>query len=119
MSAGVSQRSLFCTMGNSMQLDRNTSDAGKYAVIKMKQLQAASPRAKAAFKLLVSEGIALLGPKGSSEEFFVIMLKDINADSALRGYAAKASLTDMQLAREVKALSERAGKNSPFAKRPD
>lgn len=56
---------------------------------------------------------------GQEHEFFVIMLKDENADSALSAYAASAFKTDAEFAKEVAELAVRAGPYSPFCKAPD
>tara|TARA_R110002094_G_scaffold148394_1_gene137167 strand:- start:84 stop:290 length:207 start_codon:yes stop_codon:yes gene_type:complete len=59
------------------------------------------------------------GRKGEKDEFFAIKLKDINAESALLGYAIKAQETDPELASEVKHLSERSGSHHINCKQPD
>lgn len=56
---------------------------------------------------------------GEEHEFMVIMLKDINAEAALRAMAVKASETDIEWAAEIEELANRAGPNSPFCKIPD
>lgn len=58
------------------------------------------------------------GP-GQEHEYFVIMLKDRNADAALYAYAMKASETDDEFAKEVMDLASRAGPSHPLCKIPD
>ena len=57
---------------------------------------------------------------GDEHEFFVIMLKDVNATPALRAYAASAHHHgDAEWASEVLMLADRSGSYSPFCKVPD
>jgi len=57
---------------------------------------------------------------GEEHEFFVIMVKDINAPGGLFGYAMAAMGNgDDEFAEEVREMARRAGLNSPFCKVPD
>lgn len=56
---------------------------------------------------------------GEENEFFVIMLKDINAKPALHAYAASAEKTDLEYGKEVRELAERSGVDSIHCKVPD
>ena len=58
------------------------------------------------------------GP-GQEHEYFVIMLKDVNASAALIAYAQAIHPTDPEFAREVMDLVSRAGPNSNFCQDPD
>jgi len=59
------------------------------------------------------------GCVGAEDEFFVIKLKDVNAEAALRAYADKAEETDPQWAAEVRDMIERRVVNNPYKKVPD
>lgn len=56
---------------------------------------------------------------GQEHEFFVIMLKDVNASAALIAYAQAIRPADPEFAREVMDLVSRAGSNSDFCQDPD
>lgn len=58
------------------------------------------------------------GP-GEEHEFFVIMLKDRNADAALRAYADKIKPRDPEFSAEVRQLALRAGVLSEFCQEPN
>lgn len=115
-----------------MKLDRNENDdgLGKYAVINLRKLSLCetgatfgprwTPGIMAALKTLEDNGALEWGRTGERDEFFLIKLKDINAEAALLAYADHAHHNgDEEFAREVVDLSQRAGPNSPFCKRPD
>lgn len=56
---------------------------------------------------------------GDEHEFFVIMLKDVNAPSALLAYADSIDPNDPEFAQAVRVLADRAGINHPNCKNPD
>lgn len=87
-----------------MKLDRNinANGMGKYALINLRTGQPVND----------------CGP-GQEHEFFVIMLKDVNAGVALEAYADAAQVLDPEWAEEVRRLSDRAGLLSRFCRRPD
>lgn len=58
------------------------------------------------------------GP-GQEHEFFVIMLKDRNAQSPLDAYATAISVRDPEFSAEVRELANRAGSQSLFCRDPD
>jgi len=54
------------------------------------------------------------------DDFFVIKLKDINAEAGLLAYAASARANgDAELADDVQRLSQQAGINHLYSKIPD
>lgn len=88
-----------------MKLDRNLN-AGGQGKYELKNLR-------------TGEIVTDCGP-GDEHEFFVIMVRDINAQSGLYGYANSAYATgDEEWADEVREMANRAGPNSPFCKIPD
>lgn len=50
-----------------------------------------------------------VGAKGSTEEFFVVKLKDRNSAAALYTYANSIAEADTEFSRDVLALADRAG----------
>ena len=114
-----------------MKLDRNipgNDGRGKYALLLLRQLAAYDdqnafgglpPEIEAALTTLESAGIIDWGTQGAESEFFVIRLKDKNAQFALRAYATECALTDREFANEVFELANRAGPNSKWCKEPD
>lgn len=58
------------------------------------------------------------GP-GQEHEYFVLMLKDVNAAATLHKYASAIYHKDPEFADEVVRLALRAGRNSPFCQDPD
>jgi hypothetical protein len=58
------------------------------------------------------------GP-GEEHEYFVIMLKDRNAQSPLDAYATMIGGRDPEFSAEVRQLADRAGIKSPFCRDPD
>ena len=57
---------------------------------------------------------------GEEHEFFVIMVKDLNATGGLFGYANAADINgDEEFAEEVREMARRSGRFSPFCKVPD
>jgi hypothetical protein len=114
-----------------MKMDRNTTDdgLGKYAVINLRRLnetcssaetfQRWSPEVQAALDTLESVGVLEWGRTGEPDEFFLIKLKDVNAEHALIAYADQVNYSDKEFAGEVYELAKRAGANSPYCKHPD
>lgn len=114
-----------------MKMDRNIADdgLGKYAVINLRKLnetcgnagtfQRWTPKVQEAIDTLESVGALEWGRTGEPDEFFLIKLKDINADYALIAYADQANYTDKEFAGEVYELAKRSGANSPYCKHPD
>ena len=112
-------------------MDRNINDdgLGKYAVINLRRLNETSghystferwpPKIAEALKTLDDAGVLEWGRTGEPDEFFLLKLKDVNAEHALIAYADQANITDKEFAGEVYELAQRAGANSPFCKHPD
>lgn len=117
-----------------MKLDRNklgNQGRGKYALLLLRRLAlfddgrtfgGIDPAIAHAIKTLEAAGLIDWGEEGTEKEFFVIRLKDRYARSALSAYAIEAwadGAGNEEYAREIIALSDRAGQKSPFCKRPD
>lgn len=63
---------------------------------------------------------AIFYKENSEDEFFVVMVRDVNSRKALIGYARSAILLGQQkLATAVQLMAERAGFLSRYVKRPD
>jgi hypothetical protein len=114
-------------MEGMMRLIRNiTKDhRGKFAVVRMQKLPD-DPGARAdvdfAFRMLEHHGMLEWGEPKTEGEFFVIMLKDRYAHAALKAYGLAVledDAGDKAYAADVCELMERAGRGSPFCKRPD
>lgn len=107
-----------------MRLDRNSNSdgRGKYALLKLRKIEGAYPseenRVNDAVKTLERSGVLDWGDDDDSE-FFVIRLKDINAEEALLAYADSAEDHDKEFASEVRDLASRAGRNHPLCQEPD
>ena len=107
-----------------MKLDRNESatGVGKYALVNMRRLLTLGhDRQNEAHQLLaqLSElGVIDWGAKSADDEFFVIKLKDRNAEPALVAYANAAEEHDKEWALQVLAMSTRA-RHHPNKKTPD
>lgn len=105
-----------------MHLQRNEHDdgLGKYIAVKVEALatRPTTPEELAAAILAHPEAV-MFGRVGERDEFFLMMLKDKNADGGLYGYAANAATDDLEYASQVAQMATRAGKNSPFCKNPD
>lgn len=108
-----------------MKLDRNNG-RGKYAIINLRKLDAhegdprpTSDEVRAAVGVLENAGLIEYGEPGTENEFFVLMLKDKYAGGALYMYANEAAYDDGEYAGDVRRLSTRAGRNSPWCKKPD
>ncbi len=110
-----------------MDLDRNIDGTGrgKYGLVNHRKLLAmpagsGAGAVKAAVKVLEHFGIIEWGEAGSEHEFFVVKLKDKYADDALHRYAISANADgELDYARAVDELADRAGPNHPFCKKPD
>jgi len=109
-----------------MKLDRNINGTGrgKYGLINNRKLsELIGPNdkaAKAAIAFLEHFGIIEWGEPGTEGEFFVIKLRDEFAEPALFGYAKGAhNGGEVAYASEVAQLALRAGRHSPFCKKPD
>lgn len=106
-----------------MKLDRNANGEGKYFLVNMRKLRAASQDAQhdmaQALDVLTSYGALERGDVGDANEFFVVKLKDYYAPGALLGYAARAWTDDKEYAEQVNELAARSGANHPNCKKPD
>lgn len=111
-----------------MRLDRNKGH-GKYAIINLRKVDGYKPlggmptveAVASAIAMLGKAGLINYGEPGTENEFFVVMLKDLCADFALRGYANAAAemMKDREYATDVMNLAKRAGTASQFCKVPD
>lgn len=114
-----------------MKLDRDINSDGysKYAVLNLRRIDQGpgnagpfgrwSPEVAQAIAILEDAGAIEYGQTGHLDEFFVLKLRDENADVALQAYAAKASRTDPEYGLAVAQMAERAGHNNPHCKSPD
>ena len=120
-----------------MKLDRNlTVDGdGKYALIRKRRIRELRNRAAGGDEAAVSDvdlmdaaltALAELGVLddsvvGEPGEFFVLRLRDVFAEPALRAYAAavRAKGEDEEYAADIDEMADRAGTRSPFSKHPD
>ena len=105
-----------------MDLVRNQTGNGhgKYAIVKL-QLLATQPTTaqELAAAIRANPEAVSFGEKATAGEFFVTMLKDEHAEAGLIGYSDSAAQSDPQYAAQIRELAARAGKNSPFCKKPD
>ncbi len=106
-----------------MKLIRNTTPDGacKYALFRLDKMRADDISLDALLNQLgpFAEYFEL-ADIGSSEEAFVIKLKDENSTPALVAYALSAHDTGhTELAEDVMGLLPRSGTRSPFCKKPD
>lgn len=106
-----------------MRLVRNTTKDGscKYALIRLDKMRSDGVDIAQLQQQLgpLSRYLEIAG-KGDPEEALVIKLKDINSPAAIGGYSgATYDGGDTELAEDVIGLLQRAGKNSPFCKKPD
>lgn len=93
-----------------MKLDRNVNPDGrqKYALLKLRRQAVAFPHeCQAAVELLKQHGLLDFGDTPDTE-FFVIRLKDVNSEAALRAYALHCARNDMEFAMEICALADKA-----------
>ena len=102
-----------------MKLDRETHEEGrgKYALVRLRGI-GPEDEARANLKRLDELGLIDWGLKGEKDEFFVIKLRDDNAEAGLRAYADRAALSDPEWGAAVGELADRAAV-SPFKKMPD
>ena len=106
-----------------MKLDRNINvgGKGKYALIKLRDLDMRQPEVHRALEVLANEG-ALDWGDAPETEFFVMRLKDKYAYRGLMGYYNAITLEepfDAEYALELLNLAQRAGPNHPHCKLPD
>lgn len=111
-----------------MKLDRNINDnkRGKYALVKLRRVAELTERfttlgkdVQAALRFLEAEGVIDYGTTVDSE-FFVVRLKDENAESALTGYGVSTTLRgDPEFGAEIEQMARRAGPNHPNCRKPD
>lgn len=107
-----------------MKMDRNINDdgLGKYAVINLRNLKRYMnvPEVKEALEVLKAADALEWGCVGEPDEFFLIKLKDINAEHALVAYADQANHNgDKEFAGEVYEMARRSGRHNPHCKHPD
>jgi hypothetical protein len=108
-----------------MRLNRdvNKSGRGKYAIVKLRKMPS-DPGKRAdcehAMRILFENRVLTYGLPNTTEEFFVVMLKDEYAYEGLQAYA-KAAKDDgnIDYAADIFELLARTGRFSPFRKRPD
>lgn len=72
-----------------------------------------------ALETLRKHNLLIEGARGSVDEFFVIMLKDINADKAISAYGISCGDKTPSLLELIKDKLSRAGRYSKFCKLPD
>jgi len=110
-----------------MRLKRNINGngRGKYSLIRNDRLAELDEATRTEVEIQIAAlrelGVVTDGETEGPDEFFVIMLKDICAASALVGYAAAARVRcdDPEYADDIEELASRAGHMSPFCKKPD
>lgn len=106
-----------------MKLHRNETADGacRYIAIDTRKLKGLYPRTpeELAAAICMSPEAVILGEKFDEKEFFLIMLKDTNAEAALLGYSNQAKFTDQELSEQVYELSQRSGPHHPLCKIPD
>lgn len=100
-----------------MKLDRNIKSRGKYALVKLREVQ--DEETEEALLLLHEKGVLDWGYALTPQEFFVIRLKDVYAFPALVTYASAAAYADPEWAHEIMDLASRSGPMSQWCKRPD
>lgn len=104
-----------------MKLDRNErgDGTGRYAVVDLRMGEPRAVRIDGKDCWATPRDSITFGYPGSREEFFVIKLKDKNAEAALLAYADSCEADDPEFAADVRELARRAGPNHPLCKRPD
>jgi hypothetical protein len=108
-----------------MKLDRNKNPngKGKYALVLMRQVPPwtdNSPKALAihnALHTLDRNGCLDFGNAGY-RDFFVLRLRDVGAEAALRAYAEQFRTSDPEWAKEIDALATKAAARTD-KKQPD
>ena len=106
-----------------MNLDRNIhpNGKGKYALINLRKIPG-DPRTaeELAAAILANPECVEFGEVGGPDEFFVLKLKDLFADSGLLGYSHRARIEgETEYAQQVFGLARRSGRLNPWCKRPD
>ena len=105
-----------------MDLNRktNANGIGKYIVIRTDVFDEVPTTVEALLEAIQQHPESVeFGKVGDPNEFFVIKLKDENADAALIGYASAASHKDPDYASAVAELALRSGQYHPNCKSPD
>ncbi len=114
-----------------MKLDRNiegNEGRGKYAILNLRTLATYErqgvfavlpPDLSHALEVLEKARILEWGEVGSSNEFFLLKLKDESAARALAAYADGYENIDPEWAAEVRELASRSGPRHPLCKRAD
>lgn len=108
-----------------MKLDRNLnpSGKGKYALINLRKIPTNPNTAQElAAAILANPEAVEFGTVGSSDEFWLIKLKDRYASPALMGYAMGIAFDpegDPEYQAEVIEMGRRSGTMHPLCKRPD
>lgn len=96
------------------RLDRNTSPdgRGKYALILMREIAEKNMKSKndiaCQLEALERFGVIDYGEAGTGRDFFVLRLKDPNAEVTLRAYAESIRDDDAEFAGEVSEMADRA-----------
>lgn len=109
-----------------MQLDRSITMPGKYAILRLRKLNELLQAGGHDAEILVASasnlkqlGVLDDSPAHSPGEYFVLRLRDRYAQAALIAYANAAWIDDPEYARDIWALTQRAGPASPYCKAPD
>lgn len=86
----------------------------------MRLMRSDSPSGQGKYSLIDNRtGARIESVPGSADEFFVLMLKDVHSEAALRAYADSVRPHDPEFAADLDALAARAGRNHPNCKHPD
>lgn len=104
-----------------MKLDRhmNHDGRGKYALLKLRRQETPiSDELMACADKLREAGLLDFGNTEPGGKFFVLMLRDKHAASALLAYAASAEQDDCEYAEEIRELA-RIAHDHPDKKHPD
>lgn len=103
-----------------VKLDRNITNPrrGKYALIKLREVQVMSASTGEDSRLTVRPHSAVDFGDTEDSDFFVIRIKDKYAAMALQAYADAAREDDPEYADEIVDLA-RVALNHPNRKRPD
>lgn len=105
-----------------MKLMRNTDPLqyGKYIVINTNKFTERPKTVEELIDAIKSHPDSVEFCKvGDPNEFFVLKLKDENADAALMAYASSISEKDAEFSVDVCELALRSGKYHPLCKEPD
>lgn len=106
-----------------MKLDRNINQSGKgkYALIRLRGIEAGS-EAHRMLKALEAMGHLDWGVVGEPDEFFVMKFKDKFSYRGLMGYYKAITLEDkpdFEYAEAIMDMAKRAGPHNPHCKLPD